>query len=187
MSMNAYRMRKWLWLAAGVLAAASPVVVVVALVDAPDANPRLPAGAINGTLPSATGSDSPPREPGVEFPSEDHALPPLDHYAVIWQRELRAPLFDPPPQVVAAAPKPRLTVRLLGTVVEPGGPPGESGASYAMLATASGGVLLRKVGDTVDQVEIVGIGDGEVAILFAGERQTLTVEKSSAAGEGKNP
>jgi type II secretory pathway component PulC len=97
---------------------------------------------------------------------------PLDHYAVIWQRPLRRPLYDPKPvvEIKAKAPEPMLAIRLRGTVIE-------EGFSYAILTDAKGKVVLARVGRTVGGAQIKSISDGSVQVLFAGKLRTLKIQK----------
>lgn len=68
--------------------------------------------------------------------------PHLNVNSPVWTRSWRQPLYDPPPPApVAAAPRP-ITVKLMGTIIEPNN-------SQAFLQTSSGSVELKKLGDQV--------------------------------------
>jgi hypothetical protein len=92
-----------------------------------------------------------------------------------WARQLRRPLFDPPPAVaVVVKPPPQpLRVKLLATMVEPEN-------STAMLKHANGKVVFCKVGDTLgaDEVgtEILKIETGSISVRRGQEQLRLTVE-----------
>lgn len=155
--MNLYRTKRVLWLAsvllgagtilAGLLGAFGPLQLGGGLTDA------------RGGTPAADRADS-AAEAGL----------PLKHYEVIWQRNLRRPLFDTPPAAKAAPSKPKLSVRLVGTVLEPG-------FTYGFFMTADGKTVLRRVGEKVAGAKVMSIADGEVTVLLAGETRTLKVEK----------
>ena len=70
-------------------------------------------------------ADSASPADGPAQAAEDDRRPaahPREWYAVICQHDLRRPLYDPAPVVVTKkpAPKPKLTIHLRGTVIEPG-------------------------------------------------------------------
>ena len=104
----------------------------------------------------------------------DRAAEPLSAYAAIYKRPLRKPLFDPKPGVAAGAkaapPKPKLTVTLTGTVIEPG-------FTYAMLRGKSGQVKFVAVGQTIDSAEVTAITNGSATVKFHGDSITLQVNK----------
>ena len=95
---------------------------------------------------------------------------PLQQYALIWQRPLRNPLYDPSPVAAKLTPEPQLKGRLAGTVVEPG-------FTYAFFNTADGRIVRLRVGDKIEGAEVKSIADGSVTVLFAGDTLTLTVER----------
>ena len=77
-----------------------------------------------------------------------------------WRRQLRQPLYDPPPRpkvVVKKKPRP-ITVKLTGTVLEPKN-------SQAFLRLANGSVALKKVGDQVTDDP----RDGQITQITASE------------------
>lgn len=96
----------------------------------------------------------------------------LSEYACIYQRSLRKPLFDvvAAPLAVVAPPKPPMTVTAVGTVMEPG-------FTYAMLRDKGGKVRYAAVGEEVDGVKVLVIGESGVTVEFAGDRIELSVGK----------
>jgi len=96
---------------------------------------------------------------------------PLSDYADIWQRDLRKPLHDPKPVAKAAkpAPKPKLAVRLMGTVLEPG-------FTYAMLRGKSGETKFVGVGQSLDGAEVVEVAVSSATVRFHGDLITLKIE-----------
>ena len=104
----------------------------------------------------------------------DPAARPLSTYAVIYKRQLRKPLFDPKSKTVAGAkaapPKPKLTVTLTGTVIEPG-------FTYAMLRGKSGEVKFVGIGQTIDNAEVTAVGANSATVKFHGDSITLKVKK----------
>jgi len=110
--------------------------------------------------------------------AKDAAPDPLLSYAVIYQRDLRKPLF--PPKVVEAprpaAAKPALGVQLVGTAVEPG-------HTYGFFRDRSGETKLISVGETVDGAEVTAITDGAATVKYHGDLITLRVPEEG--GEEK--
>ena len=101
---------------------------------------------------------------------------PLTDYAVIYARRLRKPLYDT--KLVAAPikkPKPKLTVTLVGTAVEPG-------LTYGLFRTGRGRVKIVSVGQSIAGAKVTAISDGSATVEFNGEQVTLSVEKK---GGGK--
>ena len=96
-------------------------------------------------------------------------------YAVIYQRNLQAPLVDAAPIKTAVtaveAAGPNLTVT--GTVTE-------RGNCYAMIRTAGGAVRLAGVGETVDGAKVTAITERSVTVDFLGRVITLTVVADGA-------
>jgi len=104
----------------------------------------------------------------------DHAARPLTAYADIHKRLLRKPLFDPKPTTVArrkaAARKPRLTLTLTGTVIEPG-------FTYAMLRGAAGQVKFVAIGQSLDNATVTAITANSATVKFHGDSITLQVSR----------
>jgi len=100
----------------------------------------------------------------------------LSDYAVVYERNLLAPLYDAAPAAVVAreAPPPRLEVRLEGTAVEPG-------FTYALVRTKDGKTRFVSVGQTVAGAEVVAIGNGQATFSLGGRQVVLKVEKKEAA------
>jgi len=118
---------------------------------------------------ASEGEHEPPQQ-SIDVEGTDDPTHPLSYYSVIWQRDLRGPLWDPPPRPVAQRPKPTLAVTLTGTIVEPG-------FTYATFTLNDGSTVLRRVGQEVAGAEIKTIVDGEVRVLFAGEYLTLELKR----------
>ncbi len=121
----------------------------------------LKAGPDGGDRPSAAGS------------AAIAARPPLAHFAIIYERSLRKPLFDAPPPTPLAAPPPpapKLTVTLTGTVIEPGN-------TYALFKDQGESVKLVGVGETIAGAEVLQITEGSATVRFNGQEMTLTVAK----------
>lgn len=99
-------------------------------------------------------------------------LQPLQSYAGIYKRDLRKPLYDPKPKaVIKVAPvKPKLTIQLLGTVVEPG-------FTYAILKDSKGKTKFVSVGQSLDGAELKSISAKSITVIFNGEEQILSTKK----------
>ena len=107
------------------------------------------------------------------------AMPTLAEFEPLCRRPLRRPLYDPPPKakpapvVVAPKPPPPLSVRLLGTAVEPD-------HSMAMLLTARGTIEMKAVGDKLDDMpdaaEVTKIEQDCVTLRYHGQTVRLEVE-----------
>ena len=152
------RSRKRLLLAANAALAAA----VLASVSVPAILPL--AGA------DATGiADTQPRAVGNQI---DRKPESLSAYAAIYQRDLRRPLFDlrPAPEVKPEPKKPQLTLRLMGTAVEPG-------HTYAFFRITTGQVKMLTVGQAVDGAEVLAIEEGMAKVSFDGQVVTLKVEE----------
>ena len=94
---------------------------------------------------------------------------PLREFAVIYERDLRKPLFDAPPARPIEAPPPKLAARLIGTAVEPG-------FTYGLFKGKDGQTHLVEVGQKIDGAEVLQIAEGTATVLFEGERLQLKVE-----------
>jgi len=100
------------------------------------------------------------------------ALLPLDQYDVICAKDVRRPLYDPPPVVVpepVAPPPPPLTLRLLGTVLEPG-------FEFAIVRAGAGQEVLMAVGDILDGAELLRLDETTATVRFAEQERTLQVQ-----------
>lgn len=111
--------------------------------------------------PASAATDTPDTQP---VPS----VGPLAEYAVIAERDLRRPLEDPKPIEAAAPAPPKLSVQLLGTVIEPS-------SSLALLRTAGGQSKFLSVGDCLEGATVKAIGTNEATVEFAGQVVTLRV------------
>lgn len=106
--------------------------------------------------------------PGVELeqpvvPKAETPRLSLDDLAVIWKRNLRGPLFDPPPEPVKPTEPARLVLSLVGTVVEPD-------RSYAVFRLADSSTVVKPVGAQVDGFDVVDVRRG-IATLRNGSRE----------------
>ena len=97
---------------------------------------------------------------------------PAAAYAVIYQRDLRKPLFDAVAAVAAAPPKPQLNVTLMGTAVDPESP-------YGIFSDKSGRTRLVSVGQTIDGALVLEITDSAATVKFNGETITLRMKKEN--------
>ena len=124
-------------------------------------------------LPPAVNSSEPGIPDRARTAGEKNStkLGPPDAYAVIYQRDLRKPLFDPKPVVVSKPPpkKPKFNAELLGAVEEPG-------FSYGIFRTG-GRDKLVSVGGTVAGAKLLAIGPGSARLKFNGELITLNEKK----------
>ena len=119
------------------------------------------------------------RTPGQTAAGRGPGQSPVDSlsaYAVIHQRDLRKPLFDPkpaPPPVKRPKPKPRLTVHLMGTVLEPG-------FTYAILKSASGKTQFVGVGQSFQGAEVTAIAENSATVTYRGQSVTLKIQQKEA-------
>jgi len=131
-----------------------------------------------GLWPLAVGAEpARPSNDRTVLLAADRNLPgPIGDYAVIYRRDLRKPLYDlkPTPRVKNPPNRPKLTVRLMGTVSEPG-------FAYGLFRTKSGRDELVAVGQTVDGAQVVAIANGSATLKFHGELITLTSQKKKEA------
>ena len=95
--------------------------------------------------------------------------------------DLRRPLFDPPPPapIVAAPPPapPPLTVRLAGTIIEPG-------HDRAVLIGPDGKTELKAVGETSGPAEVMEIGTNSCVVRYLGNPVTLKIDRPGGQGTG---
>ena len=149
--------RRLLWTISAALAMALAA-VNAALVFSPIEDPHSEASEAKPT-PQAQAATGP-------------ITPPLEAYATAWGRDLQRPLFDPQPVLVdrTPPPPPKPTVRLLGTVIEPG-------FTFALLRGKDGSTKCVPVGEALDGAEVLGVQDGSVTVRFAGHTHTLEAEK----------
>ena len=154
------RSRKRLLIFLNVALAAALVGVPAALLLAPPGGDRGGGGKAEANSHSAAAGQ---------------ALRPLNSYEAIYRRDLRKPLFDPVvvAEVKAPPPKPKLTIRLTGTAVEPG-------FSYAMFRTAGGQDKLVSVGQTLEGAELTEIRSDGATVRFNDELLQLAIEKGSS-------
>jgi hypothetical protein len=115
------------------------------------------------------GPAGPPIAPRASAAKE---RPPLSAYAVIYQQDLLAPLWD---VVETKAPPPQPVVTLAGTVIQPG-------FTYALLKNKAGEVKWVAVGQALDGAEVLEIAADSAVIRFGGATYTLKIQK-----EGSGP
>ena len=97
---------------------------------------------------------------------------PLSAYAVIYERDLQRPLFDPKPAAPEKKPPPKPTVTLVGTVIAPNG-------ARAVLKTQGGQIKMATVGQTVEGAEVLEVTADSATIRFAGHTHTLAIQKKA--------
>jgi len=102
------------------------------------------------------------------------ARPPLSAYAVLWERDLQRPLYDPAPVVAAPAPPPKPPVRLVGTVIEPR-------LSYALFKDKAGQVKMVGAGRSLEGLEVLAVTADSATVRFGGAEHILKVEKEGQA------
>lgn len=153
--------RRLLW-AVNVALAVALVASVLALAVVP-----LDVGAVEPRPGQQHENDDPMHRPKTG---------PLSEYAVIYQRDLRKPLFDPKPVVAVKTqpPKPKLTVSLVGTALEPG-------FTYGLFRNKSGETKLVSIGEKIDGAEVTAVNEGSATVKFHGELITLKVEKKGSS------
>ena len=108
----------------------------------------------------------------------------------IVKRELRGPLYDPPPKPVVPKPvvpkqtpkpppKPKLNWTLVGTLIE-------SGSSVAIVADETGEFDVKGEGDSLELepqgVQIKSITAEQVTLAFRGAETTLSLDKKPRKG-----
>ena len=98
--------------------------------------------------------------------------PDVAAFEPLLKQELRRSLYDPLPAapVVPQASKPPLTVRLAGTIIEPG-------HCKAMLITSDGRIELRGVGQKSRDVEVLSIEEKKVTVRFNGDTLELKTQE----------
>ena len=101
---------------------------------------------------------------------------PLEKYAAIYQRDLRKPLFDAAPGVSdPSKPKRTLAVTFVGMAEDPG-------LTYGFFRDSHGNVLLVRIGQKIEEAEVMSIVDGVATLKFEGDLVTL-----SLPGKQKKP
>ena len=153
--------RRLLWTACAGLAAAL-VGVNAALLFTPLDDPR-------------AGATEPKPAPEVA-PRAGPERPPLEVYAAAWACDLQRPLFDPEPVLVnrVPPPPPKPTVRLLGTIIEPG-------HTFAFLRGKDGSAKCVSVGEALDGAEVIEVRADSVVVRFAGQTHTIEAEKPAGS------
>ena len=155
--------------AAAVLAALGCAAILVAGLTVPV---RVAGGGGGGSLGKARGTATSGQAAGET--RAEHSQQALAELQQLCDRDLRRPLFDPPPQKVevAAASRAPMTLSLVGIVKEPG-------HSMAMFRKNDGAILLCGLGESVDDaggaVTVTGIDQQKVTIRYGGAVREVTV------------
>jgi hypothetical protein len=95
---------------------------------------------------------------------------PLAEHVAAAGRDLRRPLEDPKPMAASAPAAPKLTVELMGTVIE-------TNSAQALLRTSAGQSKFASVGDTVEGITVKAVEANQATVEFAGQLVTLTVRR----------
>lgn len=147
-----------------ILLAASALlgVAIVASIVLGVALPLVPPPSQTITKPRPSGANRQATKPAT-----------LDRFAVIYQKDVRRPLFDPKPVVYQPPPPPpppKPTAKLVGTVADPG-------FACAIFRSGSGEDKVVPVGQTYEGIEVLEVKDTEAKVKFAGLPLVLKVEK----------
>ena len=151
-------MKRLLWTLNGLLLAGVLACATVAILVPVDVSGRRGGSGVGGS---------------VELGMEEAPVEPLSSFAVIYERPLRKPLYDPAPVVEAAPPpkpKPKPTFTLIGTVVEPG-------FTYGMFRTNKGETKLVEIGESIGGAEVTAVTEAGATVLMDGESIEMTVKE----------
>ena len=157
--MNVRKMRVSLWIATGLFAAGTVLSWLLGLAwagqDTEAGRPRAKSNA-------------------AQIEAAHSAIPPLSAFSAGWDLDLQRPLFDAPKgrRAEKAVKRAPLSVRLTGTVTEPG-------HSLAMFITNKGRIELKRVGQTTAGAEVLAIDENSVRLLYQEEEITLKVEEKN--------
>jgi hypothetical protein len=122
-------------------------------------------GALLRPLPAWT----PPRVelgPVTSRPSAKEGEVGPEQLAVIWQRDLRQPLTDPP--AVPSPAEPQLSLQLVGTAIE-------GQRCFGLFQTGKSAVVVKPVGGEIDGIEILEITRGRARVRAGGREYELRV------------
>lgn len=154
--MNTRRTRQILWLAALLLAVMSAGVALWAFQPVTVALPSSPDGAAGNNTGRGTAQ---------------RPLPSLAELNSLAQVNLRRPIFD---ATVAAAPPPPppppLTIKLAGTIIEPGN-------NQAMIVTREGDYQRLRVGEKSGEAEVQIIERESITVRYYGKSIVLKVDR----------
>ena len=114
--------------------------------------------------------------PAAKITAKPHATtaPSLSDFEPIFAMDLRKPLVDPPktdPAADALTEDSPLSVRLSGTIIEPG-------RSVAIFSTGLTKTTIRQVGQEINGAEVVSIESDTVTLRYQGQLRQLKLEKS---------
>ncbi len=161
------------------LAAAAVGLAAVAVLAAGVAVP-LETGPDEPDVPSSEGAGGAARDPAAEQAKAERARAKLAELQRVSGLDVRRPLQDAP--VAGGASKVPMTVRLIGTVDEPG-------HSMAMFQKKDGTIALCAEGQSVDDaggaVTVKRIDQQTVTVEYADE--TIELVLAPAAGGGTRP
>jgi hypothetical protein len=90
--------------------------------------------------------------------SSSRALPPLEQFACIWKADLRQSITPSTRAADTVDENAAIPIRLTGTL-SPGG---------ALIARSDGSVQAVSVGETVDGVQIMEVGAGQITVRYNG-------------------
>jgi hypothetical protein len=159
--MNSRRAILTLWMASAVVLGGGGSVALMALLSP----------VIQMTPSRQSLATAPATRPAVR---RVHSLQELQ---TLWNLDLQRPLYDPPPVLVTppVVKRPPLTVRLLGTIVEPGN-------SVGVFRLADGREELRSIGQDAGGAEVLEIHEDRAVVRYHGEAMVLQVQQ-----EGQGP
>lgn len=105
-------------------------------------------------------------------------MPPLESFAVVWEKGVRAAPEPAQPQrerAPAQPPPPPLRVQLLATAVEPG-------RSYAVLLDERNIIQVRSVGEYASGARVTRIEAGRIELDHRGRKVTLVLPEVYGSG-----
>ncbi len=129
---------------------------------------RLWEGRDSWTSPAEVEAEE--REPGTSEP-----LPPVDHFAVIWEKMPPPPPPEPEP---APEPKPKPPpapypdMRLMGTILGGGG-------NYALIRVRRGTKKMLREGESFEDIRVVEVREDGATVEVKGRRKELRIAEKS--------
>ncbi len=154
--MNTRRTRQILWLAALLLVVMNVGAALWALQPVTVALPSSTDGAGSNTR-----GQGPAQRP----------VPSLADLNSLAQVNLRRPIFDPTAAAAAPPPPPPpLTIKLAGTIIEPGN-------NQAMIVTREGDYLRLRVGEKSGEAEVQIIERESITVSYYGKSIVLKVDR----------
>lgn len=155
MSLSTKGQRTLLWLTGGVLT----VVAVAALFSAFWTATEMTRPTKTQTMVLASAKN------------ETNPTPTLEAFEPYWSLPLQQPLYDPPKvEIKIEKPKPPpFKARLTGTVLE-------SDQPMALLITSDGQIVIRRVGQVVEEATIEAIEQNRVLLRYYEQSIELTMD-----------